>query len=274
MIISKIRGGLGNQMFQYAFAKACSLKYKQKIFFDLSWYIKSDRKFLLNEYSIKLDLYSKNRFIAKTIKYILKPKINKDNGYYEDKNLEINKNTLLEGNWESIKYFKEIKEIIKKDFILKNPSKKFLEISNKINKNSISVHVRRGDYLIPHGKYLNGIEYYNKAVEYIINKKKMTNPEIIIFSDDNEWCKNELKTLAGQKTKVFEEKMNSDVEDMMIMSCFGNNVISNSTYSWWSAFLNKNDDKIVTMPRNWFTDKDFNDKYFSSIVIPEWVVIE
>ena len=276
MIIVKLTGGLGNQMFQYAFGKVCSIKAHEPLFLDLSWYRNknSKRRFLLDELNVSYDRYSNNRFVIGAMKLLKNPAVLKDNGFFEEKNLEIRGNALLEGSWESYKYFEAISSDIKKGFTLKKPSERFTELSRKIKKDSIAVHVRRGDYLIPHGKYLNGADYYNKGVERILKDKSLKDPQITIFSDDPKWCETELKSLAGQPTEVFDEKLDSDTEELMLMSLYGNNIISNSTFSWWAAYLNPHPDKTVVMPVNWFTEKERNGRYLEGMKVPEWIMID
>ena len=234
----------------------------------------SKRKFLLEKMSISFDRSSKSPLYVKALRLIKRPLTIKDSGSLGEIDLNIKDNVLLQGYWESYKYFSAITGEIKKEFALKNPSGKFIELSKKIKPDSIAIHVRRGDYLIPHGKYLNGADYYNKGVECILKNKPLKDPLITIFSDDPKWCKEKLKSLAGQPTEIFDEKLDSDAEELMLMSFYGNNVISNSTFSWWAAYLNKNPDKIVVMPRNWFTDPAANQRYLASISVPGWMVLE
>lgn len=274
MIIVKLRGGLGNQMFQYAFGKACAVKTGEPLLLDLTWYTNSKRKFILKEMKVSLRCLIKNPRILKVIKFLKKPTIIQDKGFFEEKNLNFSGNTILDGYWESHNYFEQIVPTINKEFQLKKSSRKFTELLNRIKRDSIAVHVRRGDYLIPHGKFVNGLDYYNKGVETIIQNKTLETPEITIFSDDPEWCRKELKFLGGRPTETFEEKLASDAEELILMSHYGHNVISNSTFSWWSAFLNKNPDKMVVMPENWFTDKKINANHLSSIYVPGWIVVK
>jgi len=271
MIIIKSTGGLGNQMFQYAFGKACSVRTGEPLFLDLTW---KKRRFLLDKLNVSYDKSSDNRFAIETMKLIKRPAVLKDKGFFEEKNLEIHSNTILEGSWESYKYFDAIADEIKKEFTLKKPSERFNELSKKIRPDSIAAHVRRGDYLVPHGKYLNSADYYNKSAEYILRSKTLKDPLITIFSDDPKWCETELKSLAGQPTEVFDEKLDSDAEELILMSLYGNNVISNSTFSWWAAYLNPHPDKVVVMPRNWFTEKERNEKYIAGMKVPGWVALE
>ncbi len=277
MIILEMEGGLGNQMFQYAFGKACSVKLKEPLFLDLSWYRNkhSKRKFLLGKMNVSFDRSSKNLFYVKILRLVKNPSVLKDNGFFEEKNLGINGNIILDGFWESYKYFEDIVGEVKKEFVLKKPSDRFIELSKEIRPDSIAIHVRRGDFLaLTDSRHQNGVPYYTKAVEYIVRNKNLTNPQITIFSDDPKWCKEKLGSLAGQPTEVFGEKLDSDAEELMLMSLYGNQIISNSTFSWWSAYLNPSPDKTVVMPNNWFTDSLTNQRHLAGIRVPGWTVLE
>jgi hypothetical protein len=274
MIIVKLRGGLGNQMFQYAFGKALSMDARAPLLIDITWYKNSDREFLLRELNMPHERYSRNRLFMKTRMKLRHPKVIRDSDRLELKDLVTSKqNLFLEGNWESPKYFAGKETFFREIFVLKDPSLEFTEAAKTVGKDSIAVHVRRGDYLIPHGKFLNGKSYYEAGVERIIKAKGLQKPMITIFSDDPEWCRKEMGVLAGCPANVFAGKLGSDAEELMLMSLYGNNVISNSTFSWWSAFLNKNDGKMVVMPADWFTDKSRNAEYVAGVSVPGWITI-
>lgn len=269
MIIVKMTGGLGNQMFQYAFAKAVSTHFKTGLVLDLSWYTNADRVFLLDTLNVSYDAKITNRFVARALHLIPFKKIKEGSP-----ETDYTPWSVIEGYWESYKYFDIVRDVLKKEFTLKSPSIRFVEIAKNISKtNSIAVHVRRGDYLVPHGKYLNTLEYYNKAVEAVITEKKLIAPEITIFSDDKEYCKKEMVTLAGFPTKVFDDKAIPDSEEFALMSLFAHNVISNSTFSWWSAYLNRNPKTVTITPEHWFTDAEKNKKYTAAMIVPGWKML-
>jgi len=276
MIILEMEGGLGNQMFQYAFAKACSVRSREQLFLDLTWYRNksSKRRFLLDKLNVSYGRSSANRLSIGMIKLVKNPSVLKDEGFFEEKSLEIHGNTLLEGYWESYKYFEAIAEDIKKGFALKKPSEIFIELSKDIRPDSIAIHVRRGDFLaLTDSRCQNGVPYYTRAVEQIVEKRGLRDPQIVVFSDDPEWCKAELRSLAGRPTAIFEGKLDSDAEELMLMSLYGNQVISNSTFSWWAAYLNPNPDKTIVMPKDWFMDTDRNSKHLSGMKVPGWIVV-
>ena len=175
--------------------------------------------------------------------------------------LSVPNNSYLEGYWASEKYFQDISDVIRKEFILKNtPDAINKAMMKRISScNSISIHVRRNDYVEDkktndfHG--VCGLEYYNKAVSMI--GKKIKNPTFFVFSDDPEWCKINLR-LDFPTDYVTHNLGKKDYEDMRLMSACKHNIIANSSFSWWGAWLNNNSNKIVVAPKKWFADASTN----------------
>jgi hypothetical protein len=156
------------------------------------------------------------------------------------------KNVKINGYFQSEKYFINYKKEIKDLFKIDDETNFFLlkKYSNIISLDTCSIHVRRGDYLkFPNIHPTQNIEYYNKAVGYIGENK-----HYLIFSDDIEWCKNNLNFIKN-KTFIFG---NSDFQDLYLMSLCKNNIIANSTFSWWGAWLNNYKNKVVVAPELWF----------------------
>lgn len=279
MIIINITGGLGNQMFQYAIAKSMSVKNNNIFKLDTSFYPKQTlRKYELDLFSTEQNIASQqdiNRLKGKEgflykIKNRLKLKNKKPLTYKADslltnsakntneifeKNIfELSGDIYLDGYWQSEEYFKDIREEIIKDFTPKNGISKYAKkyLSGIEKSNSISLHVRRGDYIDNtmfkgSGLTLTEIPYYIDAVEYINNQ--VENPKYFIFSDDIHWCKENFDFLED---KIFVDDTKSAIDDMMLMSRCKHNVIANSTFSWWGAWLNQNENKIVIAPKIWY----------------------
>jgi hypothetical protein len=243
-MIIKIQGGLGNQMFQYAYGRKLELSQK-KVVFDISFFsgLKSkkdtSRAFMLHNFNIKtnasfIEKYSSfNDFISK-----VKRKIGLKSAdiFYQNE-----------------KYFLDIADTIKKEFTLKNSlSSQALEFSEKImnSENSVSIHIRRGDYISnPTTNKHHGVcdlNYYEKAIDYL--KNKIQSPTFFVFSDDIEWVKENLK--IEHATLVSNPSL-TECEELVLMSKCAHNIIANSTFSWWSAWLNVNSDKIVIAPTQW-----------------------
>jgi hypothetical protein len=271
MIISNILGGLGNQMFQYAAGKSLSINKNEEFKVDIRNFKKYFRKFELNtvfnceiNFASKNDLENilssqKNLFFQKLLKmkqfkflrkknFIVEPHFH----YWEDIN-KLNKNIYLHGYWQSEKYFINNEKDIRKNFQFKLPLiDKNLKISNDIkNSNSVSLHIRRGDYLTNKKNSFIGIcstDYYKKAISII--SSKITNPVFYFFSDEMEWVKKNFTNNLNVKFVDHNDKHKSHF-DLQLMSLCRHNIIANSSFSWWGAWLNTNANKIVIAPQKW-----------------------
>ena len=178
----------------------------------------------------------------------------------------LSNNTLLEGYWQSEQYFADQHKIIRERFRFKSKiSEKNREILNRIvDSNSVSVHIRRGDYAINsvinniHG--LMGKEYYNQSIALL--SSKITKPVLFFFSDDINWAKTSFNQLCNSYDTFFiNHNTGKDAfEDMRLMSNCKHNIIANSSFSWWGAWLNKNPEKIVIAPQLWFNDASIDTK--------------
>lgn len=277
IIIVKLQGGLGNQMFQYAIGKNIEQHNNNADFkLDITAF-KDDhqRKYALECFNVvqkiatpkEISMFLKyktkigkfwswyNRLIADKTRYIQERQFN-----FEPLLLSLKKSAYLDGYWQTEKYFKDIEEIIRKDFTLKN--KPSVEAENWIKKmekcNSVSIHIRRGDYISNqktnqfHGTC--SLEYYREAISLI--SQKISAPVFFIFSDDMVWVKNNLK--IDYPTSYISDNKIPDYEEMIIMSNCKHNIIANSTFSWWGAWLNNNPNKTVITPKKWFTAKKMN----------------
>lgn len=180
-------------------------------------------------------------------------------GYHDLKYIP---NSIYKGYFQSEKYFKHNRDYIlnlfKNQSLISQVQKLYPNISN----NSISLHIRRGDYVnLSELHPLQTIDYYNQAIETIGPYRNL-----FVFSDDIEWCKQNLT----YENMTFVENQ-TDVFDLVAMSLCSNNIIANSTFSWWGAWLNENPNKVVIAPKNWFGTKRNLDE---SNIIPEtWIKI-
>ena len=289
MIISKILGGLGNQMFQYAIAKVIAEKHNVVLKFDLRGLFAGEdvrKTYELDIFGIPeiqathkeyFPYYRNSKFGSKTLWNFIK-KINKLQHYKEqkftfNKNLILNSssNMLLRGLFQSEKYFLEQRNLILKEFTFKEPlNSKNLELSKKLKEqNSIAVHIRRGEFAanakINQNIGTTSLDYYNKAIEHI--EKNTENTVFYIFSDSPEWVKENFKILKNAKQIDWNTGKES-YRDMQLMSLCKHNIIANSTFSWWGAWLNQNPNKIVIAPQKWFSGWDYDTKD----LIPEtWI---
>ena len=179
----------------------------------------------------------------------------------------------LDGYWQSEKYFDSEKTIsrLKSEFsfeeknILVNPDT--IELLERIdNTESVSVHIRRGDYLNPgtvenHGGICTDA-YYKRAMEYMLEKKPEA--EFYLFSNDIEWVK---KQDFGEKSHVVEiEEESGDVAELFLMSRCHNHILANSSFSWWSAWINDRDDKVIIAPSKWANLKNMEDIYTDRMI--------
>ena len=263
--IIRIQGGLGNQMFQYALYKSLNLK-GIPTEANIQAYINPiERPFELFKAfpSLRMDIDAANDF--DTYRNPLNTHElyeEKQDGFF-DKNVFQQKDVSFNGYWQSEKYFSEIKQEIFNDFTF-DLSDAFLKefAENLIQKdNTVSIHVRRGDYLMAENVDLYGgictLEYYKKAIAHI--NKEISEPLYVVFSDDLEWAKKNLsiKDAIFVSRTIFKKYKNW--YDMYLMSCCKHNIIANSSFSWWGAWLNKNPEKIVIAPSRFLNGKETPD---------------
>jgi hypothetical protein len=282
MIIIKFRGRLGNQLFRYSLGRIIADKLHTFLILDTTDYTGSDIRFFLEDLNIRYNLRITSNRLLSVLTSAFHPKTVMDYGYskpdtrfFQKQILETGNNTILDGCWESYKYFMSAIPNLKKYFRLKNPSQDFLLYTHQIHpKYSIAVHVRRGDFLHPadhHTVLSKG--YFHKAVQHIIKETSNPGQQIVIFSDDPVWCKKELNELAGYKTTIFQNSAVSDTEQFFLMSMFAHNVTSNSTYSWWASYINPRPDKIVVTPQKWFKNEILNAKAVKDLIPSNWQMI-
>lgn len=278
-IILKLQGGLGNQLFQYAFGKTVQQNFGANLVLDISdfQYDKAGRKYALEPFNIdysvvEIDdtgryniLYDqrKNWLIKLGVKLApeLLYRIAAKFGVYIWEEIKFHPVTInkdfericIHGLWQSEKYFNEIGNILKEELKIKHsPSEEDKNLISLIrNMNSVCVHIRRGDFLKNSNNLYNCTEeYYKKAMSYI--EKNVISPVFYIFSDDINDVKKNFK--FGGKDIVYIEEKRSDYEEFRIMYNCKNFIISNSTFSWWASYLREGDG-IVIAPRKWYTDK-------------------
>lgn len=286
MIIIRVFGGLGNQLFQYAFYKTLK-EYNENVYLDISDYDihKHHNGFELEKiFNVNFDKASckqikrismdKKKFLYRIIKKIFKIDIIKQYEYIEKRDVSninigyINGDVYFNGFWQDKKFIKKIEKDIKNELTFKESldERNQMLINDLNDKESVSVHIRRGDYV--NNKSLGGIcnkEYYLKAINLI--EEKINNPIFVFFSDDIEWVKDNIN-LNQKCIYVDWNKGEDSYKDMKLMSSCKHNIIANSTFSWWGAWLNNNKDKIVIAPKRWFNNSDNNE-----LVLDEWIKI-
>ena len=180
-------------------------------------------------------------------------KIIYDNGFvFDERVLNLRDNKYLMGNWLSPKYFQDIRNILLGEIVLdKQLPEKTKTILNDIEScNSVSVHIRRGDYVKYPKLGVCSDDYYKEAFEYF--KKNITNPTFFVFSDEMDYVR---KNLYFPENTHFVSNSNiKDYEELVLMSKCSHNIIANSSFSWWGAWLNQNPNKIVIAPKIWRAD--------------------
>lgn len=256
MISCKLKGGLGNQLFQIAATHALSIENDDNDVYDFnnSLIIFQGKK--ANSYLDTIYKKIKNKNCS-NVKY--------ENSYFESnqtyKKIEYKPNLLLDGYFQSEKYFVNFKDEIINLFDLEDKKEQCLNFINKFEKPVTSIHIRRGDY-IPYNhiyRILN-MDYYSSAV------KLFPDHHFIIFSyDQDNWIYENFK---GKNFTVVDFK--DEILDFTCMSLCDNNIIANSTFSWWSAYLNKNKNKKIISPKTWFSSKDMDE---TDIIPTDWIKI-
>jgi hypothetical protein len=287
MIIVRIGGGLGNQMFQYAAGLSLSVTRKTRLELDISWFQNNPsdvtkRTFRLDIFAIHAAIAQKEQItkLAKpsAIQRLLdrnKPYYRK-NIYYEphfhyDSNFRrAPSDIILDGYWQSEAYFKDIAERIRQDFAISAPlTSHTKELAEQIGKTAaVSLHVRRGDY-VNDAKTFNyhGVcepAYYAKAIAAL--KDRIGVMEIFVFSNDMDWVK---ENISSEFPMTFVNHAGrQDYEDLYLMSLCRHNIIANSSFSWWGAWLNANPDKIVIAPSRWFNESKADTR---DLLPDEWI---
>lgn len=277
----RIKEGLGNQMFQYAVGRSLAIQKRTALVLD-KWLFETYtyRKFELTRFQISGEFLSKRRRIwedqlhrrrvwrlrplLETLCFPFVPKYIQDlEQGFDERLAKINGDIYLDGFWQSERYFNSIRDILLKEFTFKEAAD--AENSRMLSRigscNAVCVHIRRGDYVsTPHGRQTHGVcslEYYHGGFEYI--RKRITDPVFFVFSDDPEWAASNFSNF--QSTTVVSHNVGrDDIEDMRLMMNCRHFIIANSTFSWWSAWLSQNPDKIVIAPKRWFASPTQPDK--------------
>lgn len=289
MIVSKIIGGLGNQMFQYAAARALSLKHGASLRLDLRGFknyklhqgfelssifninapavSKQELKLILGWQSFELCsnfLRRKSLRVLRKKAFVCEPHFEYWSGFSN-----IGDNVYIDGYWQSERYFNEYSDQIRKDFTFSSPlSLENSRVASLIDAvDSVSLHVRRGDYVTnPKNKFLDvcNLTYYKNAVAEIMGT--VVKPHFFVFSDDLDWVRDNI-IINSEVTYVDNNRGLASCNDMRIMSLCKHNITANSTFSWWAAWLNSNAKKKVITPSSWFAGR-LNSK---DLVPVEWI---
>jgi hypothetical protein len=271
IIFERLGGwGLGNSMFQIATTVAIAINNNTDYFFPDNCYFKKKYFDDINKCYFKnmLPFINSNLLNGNIVRwgyggigYLDPPQIKNNN--------EI---VIVDGFFQNEKYFIQYKEILNSIFEIKNEYKEYLQEKYKdiLNKNTCSLHIRRGDYQTAKEMKILNMDYYQNAI-----KQFEDDTLFIIFSDDIKWCKENLNFINN---KYFIEE-NNELLELHLMTYCKNNIIANSTFSWWGAWLGNKKKIIMPNPQNnWFSDFFYkeNIKYnydYSSLICKGWIVI-
>lgn len=293
----RLQGGIGNQMFQYAFYR--NLKFiSRDVTLDLAWFKRGNRPLkIFDAFDLpeanKLDEYHEskiykpitvrliNRVLRKISKYELSTTkslnrfIFENDDFYPQAYLHI-KNATLVGYWQSEEYFSNIKSQIPKIFSFKQISNESVNAAKYRILNShqnTSLHWRRGDYVGNKSLGLNLDKYFMRSLKYLINERNIK--QVFVFTEDTDWVKKKLYSFGIVLNYYFisdEILRHEDFHELYLMTQCENNIISNSSFSWWGAYLNQKKDKIVCAPDKW-TNVNYSIR-FKDILPIDWISIE
>lgn len=278
MIYTRLLARLGNQMFQYAAGRGLAARLGVDFtvdprravhkgdgvltrVFELDWATPENMPRAQHERPLA---YYAWRGLRRS------PKIYRENGLgYNAAFDTLPDNTYLHGYWQCERYFAHIADDIRAAFVPRHPmSAQNADMAQRIAAGpSVSLHVRRGDYLTVGAHGICDQTYYDAALAAVT--QGLTSPTVYVFSDDPQWAKENLP-MSFEKVVVDFNGPDSDYEDMRLMSLCQHNVIANSSFSWWGAWLNANPNKRVAGPANWFS----NPKLSNPDILPDrWIKI-
>lgn len=294
MVIVKLMGGLGNQMFQYAVGRRLAHAHNSVLKLDISGFAQqkfaTKRTYVLSHFNIQSQIASMEEIGALTLHPMEKEVkffrplfrrlswrpptyIRCFEVSFQPHILKLPDEVCLEGYWQSEKYFTDIAEILRRELTLKNPptgeNQKWVQRIQSCP--SVSVHVRRGDFLAdPKTHQTHGVctlDYYERAVHRVTEVVK--NPVFFVFSDDPAWAKEYLK--IPFPASFIDHNQDRQEEDFRLMNLCRHHILANSSFSWWAAWLNPNPDKMVIAPQPWFKDL----KYDTRDLLPdEWIKVK
>jgi hypothetical protein len=269
MIVTKLVGGLGNQMFQYAVGRALALRRGAELRIDR----RSFAEYKLHAYGLDcfraevqdappeaLPALGGEGFVRRSIRRLglgtrLRTYHEPDFAFHPEV-LALPDDTYLEGYWQSERYFADVADAIRADFqVARPPSAENAQWLQMVASTpSVSLHVRRGDYVsnatssLVHGAC--SIDYYGRAIAWY--RERLGEPVFFVFSDDPAWVREHLPFGASRHHFVANNDASTNYEDLRLMAACRHHIIANSTFSWWGAWLNPSPDKQVVAPLRWF----------------------
>ena len=286
MITVKLQGGMGNQLFQYAMAKAMASAKNTSFELDLEFLL--DRtpnkglEFVFRDYD--LDLFNVNPlfspknaeqkfeekgWLAQVFSGFKKQIVYREPFFhYDAKVFQQTGDVYLDGYWQSFRYFTAIEDELRKDFSFKKSVEDTsLSLFEKIKStDSICINVRRADFVNNNYHGTCDMNYFNQAIDYVTTR--VANPHLFVFSDDPEWCKVNFKSILPIDIIGHEHKGYKFGNYLQLMSTCKHFIIPNSTFGWWAVWLSNTKGNIVVAPQKWFADTTIN----TTDLIPEhWI---
>jgi len=265
LIIVKLVGGLGNQMYQYAAARRLAQKHNTILKLDVSEF----QRYKLHKYS--LGAFNIQEKFASQQDSANLTYVKERHFHFDPEVMNLGDNIYLDGYWASWKYFADIADIIQLEFTVKTAAAgRDSQLAEQIAlSQSVSLHIRRGDYVSnPRTQQVHGscdIDYYLRCADEVA--KTVKDPHFFIFSDDPQWARENLK-LNFPTTLVDHNGSEKNYEDLRLMSQCYHHIIANSTFSWWAALLNPKAGKMVFAPRQWFNTSKNNIK---DLIPDDWI---
>jgi hypothetical protein len=263
-----LKGGLGNQLFQFAIGRRLAVGRDTDLSFDLSWFgnelpNETPRSYALAPYELDVSLDGARhpssrphartrigRFLARRDELLIKEK----GQGYDPAVLDAPDGSLLDGYWQSEKYFLDIASRVREELTLPNPPDAVnANVLSRIEApRSVGVHIRRGDYVTnPHTHAFHGIptvDWYRLAVDLVANR--VSNVELFVFSDDPDWSEAHFR--PGYPTTYIRHNGPAAHEDLRLLAACSHHVLSNSSFSWWGAWLGERPSQVVVAPSPWF----------------------
>jgi len=276
MVITKLYGGLGNQMFQYAAGLAVARRLDAPLFVDTTWFDPRRhppespplRVYELAAFGIRAAIPLRSRLSLRVRK---PPQVFSERGFRYNPEIEkLSGDVVLDGYWQSYRYFDSIADEVRAAFHLASARSWAAKdlLARITGENAIAAHVRRGDYAanpkLTRKFGLLSREYYDQGTALI--GRETGEFDVFVFSDDIDWCRANL-AFRSARSVTYVSGTEGGHDDMLLITRCRHHVIANSSFSWWGAWLANHPDKIVIAPTRWFNDPPVDT---ADLILPEW----
>ncbi len=285
-IYVELRSGLGNQLFQYAFGYALASEFGKELvlcpaYFDPLWKYWLKKILGREARSLRLPLILETNNLPIKTSIALNYKSDSTMLVMDEQKVDIGlireacekgADFYLKGYWQNPTLFSSVAQqlanVVKPHFPLSGRYKITLD---QMNDQLVGIHVRRGDFLTNRAFGACMLSYYLEAIKAI--KKKVNNPTFLIFTNNRNWVESNFPSDIPYKIYNNDLNNNTDLEEMFLMTSLRSLIISNSTFSWWSAYLNRNPEKNIVCPTNWFLNKKLQERA-ANLVLKDWTALE